>query len=169
MKGKYTCPTCWACTMLHTSPHPALESFRLKDFVCSCSLLRILSGGARNTPLYSFPFQLTHLEILWRWPWEAKAVPANVWTLMDQTHLAMGKKKLEWWWGFMFYIHSVAFSLPSRVVAGPQVIQEQLDRRLAREPFPIMTEATKSAQQGGRNMGPLLNHSFSLQSKAWLL
>lgn len=52
----------------------------------------VLSGGARNTPLYSFPFQLTHLEILWRWPWEAKAVPANVWTLMDQTHLAMGKK-----------------------------------------------------------------------------
>lgn len=70
----------------------------------------------------------------------------------------------------MFYIHSIAFSLPSRVVAGPQVIQEQLDRRLVREPFPIMTEATKSAQQqGGRDMGPLLNHSFSLQSKAWLL
>lgn len=74
-----------------------------------------------------------------------------------------GEEKRGWWRGFMLHIYSVAFSFPIRVDAGPQVIWEQLDRRLATNPFPIMTEEIKlksARQQGGSDLWPL-NHSLS--------
>lgn len=54
-----------------TLSHPTLEGFRLKDFVCSPSLLRVLSGGAKHL------FTPSHFSWLtcgfYRRSWEAKA------------------------------------------------------------------------------------------------
>ena len=101
MEGKYTCPTCRTCTGPHTFPHPTLESFRLKDFVCSPSLLRVLSGGARNTPLYSFPFSadspVAFMEAIVRGHGraaEVKVVPAKSLDLNESTYFVI--EKIEW-------------------------------------------------------------------------